>query len=405
MHNILWLSESSRKRSGSGWIRALAQASGFMSAVDWHGRTEPARRGVNVGARAGGVSGDTGFGSIRRLGGGGRAEGEAVEAGGVLPEDLGLDAWVDALHLAGDEVLAVGPDAVGVGEVGAPHDVVLAEDVDETDADWVALVGREALAAPVLRRLHLELEVLELVLPLEVHVLEDVGDPANAGLADDEADIGEAFEHAAVDGFHELVRHLELEAGDEGREGGARLELGEPFGVGELAAYGVDVHREPARVDRRPEGIPVAVVERLHVDGVRDLEAAHRAPLCDPLDLVHRRVDVVVRDAGDAGKAVRVGLAEVGEPFVVDAHDLDRRLAVVQPVRGPEDAVEHLAPNPVEVLVPHPELGLGEAPDPLGAVLVEALGGHPVRAVDHARHVLAPRRPHAVHEPEVRPAP
>ena len=101
-------------------------------------------------------------GSVGGLGGGGGAgggvEGEAVEAGGVFPEDLALDGLVDAGHFAGDEVLAVGPDAVGVGEVGAPHDVVLAEDVDEADADGVALVGREALAAPVLRRLHLELE-------------------------------------------------------------------------------------------------------------------------------------------------------------------------------------------------------------------------------------------------------
>ena len=32
-----------------------------------------------------------------------------------------------------DEFLGVGPDAVGVGEIGPPHDVVFAEDVDEAD--------------------------------------------------------------------------------------------------------------------------------------------------------------------------------------------------------------------------------------------------------------------------------
>ena len=51
-------------------------------------------------------------------------------------------------------------------------------------------------------------------------MLEDVGDPADPGLADDEPDVGESLQHAAVDRLHELVRHLELEAGDEGREGG-----------------------------------------------------------------------------------------------------------------------------------------------------------------------------------------
>ena len=214
-----------------------------------------------------------------------------------------------------------------------------------------------------------------------------------------------ALEHAAVDRLHQLVRHLELEAGDEGREGGPRLKLGEPFGLGQLPADGVDVHGKPARVDRLPQGVPVTVVEGLHVEGVRDLETADGAPLRDPLDLGHRRLDVVVGDAGDAGEAVGMGLAEVGEPFVVDPHDLDRGFRIVQPVRGPEDPVEHLAPDPVEVLVPHPELGLGEPADPLGSVLVEALGGHPVGAVDHARHVLAPRRPHGVREPEVGPAP
>jgi hypothetical protein len=52
----------------------------------------------------------------------------------------------------------------------------------------VALVGGVALAAPVFAWRHLQIELLELVLPLGVHALQDVGDPAGAGLADDELD-------------------------------------------------------------------------------------------------------------------------------------------------------------------------------------------------------------------------
>ena len=62
---------------------------------------------------------------------------------------------------------------------------------------------------------------------------------------------------------------------------------------------------------------------------VGDVEAAHGAALGHALDLGHRRVDVVVRDAGQPGEAVRVRVAEVGEPVVVDAQHLDGGLGIV----------------------------------------------------------------------------
>src|SRR5690348_9709524 len=71
--------------------------------------------------------------------------------------------------------------------------------VEEFDADRVALIGGVALAPPVFARGHLQIELLELVLPLGVHALQDVGDPAGAGLADDELEAGVVLEHARED--------------------------------------------------------------------------------------------------------------------------------------------------------------------------------------------------------------
>src|SRR5262249_7119359 len=51
-----------------------------------------------------------------------------------------------------------------------------------------------ALAAPVLARLELEGQVLVLVLVLEVHAVEYVGNPADAALVEDHADVRVALE-------------------------------------------------------------------------------------------------------------------------------------------------------------------------------------------------------------------
>ena len=132
----------------------------------------------------------------------------------------------------------------------------------------------------------------------------------------------------------------------------------------------------------------------------RDLEAAHAAAPGDPLDLADRGVDVVVRDAGEPGKAVGMGIAEAGEPFVVDAQHLAGRFVVIDPAGGAEDAVQYLGLDPVAVLVLDPQFGIGHAADALLAVLVDPFRRHPVRAVDLARLVEAAGRAHAVHQPE-----
>ena len=102
-------------------------------------------------------------------------------------------------QLALNVFLRIRPHAVGVREVRAPHDVVLAELVEQFHADRVALIGGIALAPPIFARRHLQIELLELVLPLGVHALQDIGNPAGAGFADDELDAGVMLEHARKD--------------------------------------------------------------------------------------------------------------------------------------------------------------------------------------------------------------
>src|SRR5258705_6069180 len=106
-------------------------------------------------------------------------------------------------------------------EVGSPHDVVFADFVEQLDADTIALVGRIALPPPVVARLHLEIEILELVLPFEVHVVEDVGNPADATLAAHHSEPRMMFEYAGENDRHQGYRHIHLKARDGSREGGA----------------------------------------------------------------------------------------------------------------------------------------------------------------------------------------
>jgi hypothetical protein len=108
---------------------------------------------------------------------------EPVEFGGDVADDFlpGGGGQMDEIALG--VFLGIGSDAVGLRKF-EPHMMFSrVELVDEFDADRVALLGRLALAPPVFGRRHLQIEHLELVLP---HALQDVGDSAGAGLADDE---------------------------------------------------------------------------------------------------------------------------------------------------------------------------------------------------------------------------
>ena len=110
-------------------------------------------------------------------------------------------------------------------------------------------------------------------------------------------------------------------------------------------------------------GIPVRIVERRHVERVGHVEAADPAALDDALHLGDGGLDGRARDAGEAGEALGVRVAEVGEPVVVDPDHLDGRLGIGHARARAEDAVEHLGLDAVAVLVLQAQLGLAEPPD------------------------------------------
>src|SRR5499427_11044875 len=139
----------------------------------------------------------------------------------------------------------------------------------------------------------------------------------------------------------------------------------------------------------------------LHVPRARQLHAAD-ARAGHALDLLHRGVDVAVRETSEADVAVGIVADEVGEPVVVDAEHLAGRRVVAELGGGAEDAVEHLGLHAVPLHVLGAEHGIRRATDALLAILVEPGIGHDVHTVVHAGDVLLAGGPHAVHEAERR---
>src|SRR5437016_10982154 len=79
---------------------------------------------------------------------------QPVELPRVLARDLVRDVGRQVAELLGDVFRRLGPDAVGVRVVGAPHQRLDAHVLDQLGADAVVLKRRLALAAPVVAGLH-----------------------------------------------------------------------------------------------------------------------------------------------------------------------------------------------------------------------------------------------------------
>src|SRR5438046_9246846 len=177
---------------------------------------------------------------------------QSVELPRVLARDLVRDIGRQVAELVGELLLRLRPDAVGMRVVGAPHERPDAHVAEQPRADAVVLERRLALAAPVVARLHREPEVAEAVLPLVVHAIERVGDPADAALAERDPDVRVALEDGAADDRRQDADQVELEARDGGEEGG--LTDHPPLLVdlaGRHRREGVEVQREVHVVHRR----------------------------------------------------------------------------------------------------------------------------------------------------------
>src|SRR2546430_1736978 len=301
----------------------------------------------------------------------GRASEQPVELARILARDLVRDVGRQMAELLLDVFRGLGPHAVTVRVVGAPHQRLDAHIFDELGADVVELEGALALPAPVVARLHREAKVAEAILPLEVHPVERVGDPADPALAERDADVGIALEHRGADHGGQDVDEVHLEAGDHREEGGAARE---PALRVELARRQrrerVEVERQVHVVHGLPERLPDRMPHRLHVPRARELHPA-QAELRHAVDLLHGRVDVAVWQAGQADVAFGIVAAEGFQPVVVDPEHLVGGLRIVEPRRGAEDAVDHLGLDPVAVHVFHAQRGIGGPADALLAVLVE----------------------------------
>src|SRR5215813_2804519 len=112
---------------------------------------------------------------------------QAVELARVLAGDLVHHVGGQMAELLLDVLRRLGPHPVGVRIVRGPHERLRSHLVDQLGADAVELECGLALPPPVVARLHREPEVAETILPLEVHAIEGVGDPADAALAEGDA--------------------------------------------------------------------------------------------------------------------------------------------------------------------------------------------------------------------------
>ena len=103
--------------------------------------------------------------------------GEVVEAGHVFAGDLAAHARRDLGEVLVEHALRVGPDAIGVRVVGAPNDVVLADQRDDRVEILVLLIGDIALPAEIVARLELEIEAPRAVGIFGVEAVEDIRQP------------------------------------------------------------------------------------------------------------------------------------------------------------------------------------------------------------------------------------
>src|SRR6516225_8118773 len=162
-------------------------------------------------------------------------------------------------------------------EIGAPHDVVFADLVQHLDADAIALISRIALPMPIVTRLHLEVQIFKLIFPLEIHVVEDVRNPADTTFADYQLELWVVLKYSGENNRHQGYRHIHLKAGDGRRKGGPANFTFELPEVRKRPAYSVHMYRQPRLFGDLPQGVPAWIPERRYIRPIRYVEAAQDA--------------------------------------------------------------------------------------------------------------------------------
>src|SRR5437870_3705169 len=107
---------------------------------------------------------------------------EVVEAGHVLAGGFAAHARRGRGAVLVENALRIRPDAVGVRVVGAPDDVVLADQRNDRIEILVLLIGDVALPSEIVARLQFEIEAPRTVRILCVEAVEDIGQPGHARL-------------------------------------------------------------------------------------------------------------------------------------------------------------------------------------------------------------------------------
>src|SRR5579863_5975739 len=136
---------------------------------------------------------------------------QSVKPGDVVVDDLLLRAFGKAGEVLLQGLVRVWPDAVRVRIIRAPDDVVLADQRHDRLEVFVLLIGDKALAAEIIRGLHLEAEAACPVVVLGVAAVEHIRQPGHPGLAEDEVELGVFLAGAGGEDRGQDLHRVELE--------------------------------------------------------------------------------------------------------------------------------------------------------------------------------------------------
>src|SRR6266852_6832544 len=94
--------------------------------------------------------------------------------------------------------------------IGSPHHIILAQQIHEPRAHRVALKRHKSVYAKVIARFKPQSEVERfLFFVLVVHPLQEIGNPSNAGLTQDESKSGIAVKGSGINDGSEEFRGAE----------------------------------------------------------------------------------------------------------------------------------------------------------------------------------------------------